>query len=184
MAKQTYSEQLKHPNWQRKRLEVLDAAEWKCATCEATDKTLHVHHKHYVKGRQVWDYEVEELEALCEDCHESAHKAKALIDALIAQFPSLMWSRIAAMLIGYGEEHVDPAYWLELGGREDFARAGQVAWFMGNMTLEQAREMRDLCDELNPDGVIQALRQMADIEIEVAFALRPASEINGKDSVA
>jgi hypothetical protein len=181
MAKLSYSEQLKHPNWQRKRLAVLDAAGWKCATCDASEKTLHVHHKQYVKGRLPWEYEVVELEALCEDCHEEAHKAKALIDSVIAQFPSIMWNRIGAMLVGYGEEYVDPANWLEV--TEDFARAGQVAWFMGNLAPEDACEMQRLCEELNPTGVLQALRDAAQREIDAAFDSKPTPQPDGKDSI-
>ena len=156
MAKKPYSDQLRHPNWQRKRLEVLEAAGWKCESCDASEKTLHVHHKRYVKGREVWDYERSELEALCEDCHESAHEAKALIDEVVAQFPSVCWGRIASMLVGYGEEHVDPALWLHV--TDDFARAGQVAWFMGNLEPRVAYEMQQGCDLIGPDGFVEAIR--------------------------
>lgn len=88
MAKMTYSEQLKHPLWQRKRLEVLNAANFQCGCCGDKEKTLHVHHKQYVKGRLPWEYEASDLEVLCVDCHEAAHVSKARIDAVIAQFPS------------------------------------------------------------------------------------------------
>lgn len=73
MPKMSYSEQLKHPNWQRKRLEVLEAADWSCERCFAENVTLHVHHRAYVKGRMAWEYENSELEALCKDCHEGEH---------------------------------------------------------------------------------------------------------------
>lgn len=33
MKKMTYTEQLQHPNWQRKRLEVMEAAEFSCELC-------------------------------------------------------------------------------------------------------------------------------------------------------
>lgn len=72
MSKMSYAEQLKHPFWQRKRLEVLGDANWKCECCDDGTRTLHVHHKRYVKGRMAWEYEREELAALCEECHEQA----------------------------------------------------------------------------------------------------------------
>lgn len=46
-----YSQLLKDPRWQKKRLEILDRDDWKCTHCEAEHKTLHVHHRHkYVRG--------------------------------------------------------------------------------------------------------------------------------------
>lgn len=51
MEKMTYRQQLLHPNWQRKRLEMLSSAEYRCCNCGDGQTTLHVHHKHYVKGR-------------------------------------------------------------------------------------------------------------------------------------
>ena len=73
MTKMTYSEQLKHPNWQRKRLEALNAAEFRCQCCYDAETTLHVHHKRYFKGRMAWEYALAELAVLCESCHEEEH---------------------------------------------------------------------------------------------------------------
>lgn len=60
MLKMAYRDQLLHPNWQRKRLEMLEAAGWECTSCGGAEKTLHVHHKRYVKGRMAWEYEADE----------------------------------------------------------------------------------------------------------------------------
>jgi hypothetical protein len=43
---ESYYDLLKHPEWQKKRLKVLEAAEFECATCGSKDKTLHVHHRY------------------------------------------------------------------------------------------------------------------------------------------
>jgi hypothetical protein len=83
MAKMAYAEQLKHPKWQRKRLEMLSAADFTCKACGTTEKTLHVHHKQYVKGRMAWEYSAEELAVLCEDCHEDQHKVQEDLDYLL-----------------------------------------------------------------------------------------------------
>ena len=64
----TYTEKLKDPRWQKKRLEVLERAGWKCMSCGSEDKTLHVHHCVYKKGLDPWDYNAS-LIALCEYCH-------------------------------------------------------------------------------------------------------------------
>lgn len=85
MTQMTYGDQLKHPNWQRKRLQMLEAAEWRCSRCHCAEVTLHVHHKHYVKGRMAWEYSAEELCVLCEDCHEEEHGLKDRRQSFIAR---------------------------------------------------------------------------------------------------
>jgi len=62
-----------HPRWQKKRLERMEQAGWRCESCESEEKTLHVHHKSYKKGASPWEYENDELECLCEDCHAEQH---------------------------------------------------------------------------------------------------------------
>lgn len=83
----SYSEKLKHPLWQRKRLEVLQAADFACEQCGATDKPLHVHHGYYAKGLEPWDYPFGSLHCLCEDCHRSAQFMLSLLHAAIAYRP-------------------------------------------------------------------------------------------------
>jgi hypothetical protein len=84
MTKMTYAEQLKHPSWQRKRLSMLDAAGWACSSCGAKEKTLHVHHRRYIKGRLAWEYEDENFDVLCEDCHADEHDAEEVLKQLLA----------------------------------------------------------------------------------------------------
>lgn len=79
----SYGDQLKHPNWQRRRLEVLSLADFSCQNCGEKETTLHVHHKRYVKGRQVWEYEDHELEVLCEPCHADRHYDIDLLQRLM-----------------------------------------------------------------------------------------------------
>jgi hypothetical protein len=74
-----YSERLKHPKWQEKRLRILERDEFTCQGCDATDKTLHVHHGYYRRGLNPWEYENETLYTFCEDCHE---REQALLDRI------------------------------------------------------------------------------------------------------
>ena len=69
----TYAEQLRHPNWQRKRLERLEAAGWECENCGEQQNTLHVHHRQYFKNRMAWEYEDDDLSVLCDGCHSIEH---------------------------------------------------------------------------------------------------------------
>jgi hypothetical protein len=67
----TYSEKLKDPRWQKKRLEVLQRFSFSCCYCGSTEKTLHVHHRYYISGREPWNYPISAYESLCFECHES-----------------------------------------------------------------------------------------------------------------
>lgn len=66
----TYSEQLKHPSWQKKRLEILQRDEFTCQHCSDKEHQLHVHHRYYVSGRYAWEYPDFCYLSLCADCHK------------------------------------------------------------------------------------------------------------------
>ena len=63
-----YYDKLKNPKWQKKRLEVLDSSEWKCAACHNHEAMLHVHHIKYTENP--WDAPSTDLQCLCADCHK------------------------------------------------------------------------------------------------------------------
>lgn len=65
--------QYKSPLWQKKRLELFETHDYSCENCGDSESTLHAHHKAYIQGRKVWEYEVCELMCLCEGCHEEEH---------------------------------------------------------------------------------------------------------------
>lgn len=69
----TYSEKLKDPRWQKRRLEVFEKANFTCESCGATDKTLHVHHDCYLKGHDPWEYDDIMLRCFCSGCHDYTH---------------------------------------------------------------------------------------------------------------
>jgi len=83
--KKSWSELFKHPNWQKKRLEILNRANFECEDCGSNDKTLHVHHSYYEKGLAPWEYPEESLYCLCEDCHKRAQDINALIQKQIGK---------------------------------------------------------------------------------------------------
>ena len=68
-----YTEKLKNPRWQKKRLEILERDGWQCRSCWENNKTLHVHHMSYDKDLKPWEYDNNKLLTLCEDCHELLH---------------------------------------------------------------------------------------------------------------
>jgi hypothetical protein len=157
MAKtMTYSEQLRHPNWQRKRLEVLELHGFKCFCCGSKEKTLHVHHKKYIKGRMAWDYETDKFEALCEECHKEVHGAKERLDSVIASFPSDMYAVLADVLIGYGEEYVPPEFLLSAD--HDICQAGRIAYHLqGNLKPGGCLITADAFMQIGPDRFMDAV---------------------------
>jgi len=64
-----YSEKLKDPRWQKKRLEILERDGWKCMGCGSKDETLHVHHLFYQPHKEPWDIHNAFLITFCEWCH-------------------------------------------------------------------------------------------------------------------
>jgi len=105
----TYAEKLKDPRWQRKRLEVLQAAGWRCQSCGGSNDTLHVHHKRYRKCHP-WEYAAGELMCLCEPCHSRLEAQKAEIGAILSNlYPvDLAWV-LAAMTQQFGLDPHPPS---------------------------------------------------------------------------
>jgi len=75
----TYSEKLKHPKWQKKRLEVFQRDNFKCILCNDSESTLHVHHKEYISGLEPWEYTLDNFQSLCEYCHFVTEQNKDIV---------------------------------------------------------------------------------------------------------
>jgi hypothetical protein len=68
MARQSYSDKLKDPKWQKKRLIIFERDAWTCQLCGDKNTSLHAHHKKYT-GYNPWDAPDEDLITYCEHCH-------------------------------------------------------------------------------------------------------------------
>jgi hypothetical protein len=143
----TYSEKLRDPRWQRMRLEVLECAGWACQSCQSSTKTLHVHHKQYIKGREPWEYERTNFEALCEDCHQESHVDKDLINEILAAMPSLMWQRVASLLAGYAYEHVSDDVLSRTYSAHDY-EAGKLSAALSDLELSKFPMLHEKFAEL------------------------------------
>lgn len=84
-----YSETLKDPRWQKKRLSILERDEFKCRECGDTESTLNVHHKKYDFNKNPWDYNDSNLITLCENCHKEKHKLKKWLKDKIDFMPNV-----------------------------------------------------------------------------------------------
>jgi hypothetical protein len=67
----TYSDKLKSPHWQKKRLEILSRDEFTCQYCFDKDTQLQVHHLKY-EGSKPEETNSDYLITLCVDCHSVA----------------------------------------------------------------------------------------------------------------
>lgn len=65
-----YSEKLRDPRWQKKRLEIFERDRFTCQSCDRNDITLSVHHKYY-NDCEPWEYPNDALQTLCEVCHNT-----------------------------------------------------------------------------------------------------------------
>lgn len=92
----TYAEKLRDPRWQKKRLQVLEAAQFTCQSCGAKDQELHVHHPAYRKGADPWDYD--NLVCLCARCHESIERTTADINIDLSMIPAKEADDIAKVI--------------------------------------------------------------------------------------
>lgn len=82
-----YQRKLRDPRWQKKRLELLAKADWKCQEpgCrrwifqhtehvhippDVEAPSLEIHHLYYEWGRDPWEYPDDAFLVLCDECHE------------------------------------------------------------------------------------------------------------------
>jgi hypothetical protein len=82
--KKSYSEKLKDPRWQKRRLDIMNRDSFTCRYCSDTTSTLHVHHIKYVSGLEPWDYPEYFLITICESCHTYEHGNRKECDELMA----------------------------------------------------------------------------------------------------
>lgn len=94
----SYFDLLKSPHWQKKRLEILEAADFLCEECRDGESTLHVHHTYYGKGRKPWEYEDCFFQVLCEKCHQ---KISLIDDTFHQNFYALIKEPEKYELMGY-----------------------------------------------------------------------------------
>lgn len=73
-----YSQKLKDPRWQKKRLEILQRDDFTCQKCKSENKALHVHHKYYLFDNEPWDYHPDILITYCFECHEDEEFMKSV----------------------------------------------------------------------------------------------------------
>lgn len=143
----SYSELLKDPRWQKKRLECLDAAQWHCEDCGDGTATLHVHHPIYVKGRKPWEYAQDDLQVLCVNCHTSHHAAEKVIQRLIASngaYRGQIYGIIHGYMDGLMELDDDECSSMGAQGCPASYSVGVIAQILGDLPQSHMAEVAGL----------------------------------------
>jgi hypothetical protein len=120
---------MRHPLWQKKRLEVLDRSNFQCDNCGESERTLHVHHNFYERGRKPWEYPTESLVALCETCHTGVGLDMDLLNRAIGMLPydargTILGFVAAVGCFEYSNHEID------IGGL-DYERADGIGKYLG-----------------------------------------------------
>ena len=99
----TYSEKLQDPRWQRRRLNVLQSAEFSCQDCGDKTKTLHVHHGRYEKGKEPWEALDSDLMCLCSFCHRHRQALEEEVKAGMSCLPYNLLNALSttALMMGH-----------------------------------------------------------------------------------
>lgn len=84
----SYTERLRDPRWQKKRLQILERDGWKCQECGATESTLEVDHLIYAPSGRPWEVDDQGLRTLCSDCHERVTKLRRVARAVVGTLGS------------------------------------------------------------------------------------------------
>lgn len=161
MAK-SYSEKLRDPRWQKKRLEALQAADFCCQVCYDSESTLHVHHKQYFKGREPWEYEVGQLAVLCESCHSAGHESEDelhLVCSYLEMDGPRSRSSAAALVAGFAQiarpESIDwVTYYAGILARSLFDYGSTVK-------IEELERWAELSTR-DAAGMVEAIRKYAE----------------------
>jgi hypothetical protein len=132
----SYSEKLRDPRWQRRRLEKLQQQQFSCEECSDTRSTLHVHPRVYERGRDPWEYELDDLQVLCENCHESKHDQLAILNRVLSRAAGWQIEILICIVAGYliaqeGDESERRKIVEQIPGLTDFGletlKAGHIA---------------------------------------------------------
>lgn len=153
-----YWELLRDPRWQRKRLEIMEAANFACEECEATTVTLNVHHRYYVKGRKPWEYENDSLVCLCENCHKTTTDIIGEIHRRVGMLSSgeleEVLGYVQTVSVFSGQDDIDPiriqSYEHAVGVAHGFSIIGRVG-------------VEAICDLARANGGFASSQQLIEI---------------------
>jgi hypothetical protein len=143
MGKTAYIEKLKDPRWQKKRLEVFQRDNFTCQKCfdDQNNLPLAVHHLHYEKGKEPWEYPIERLTTLCEDCHQEEYENQYASEAELIKslrLAGFFHEELEALSLVFYDEHAKGC--IPLFHVTEVV-ISMIAWMLRSDTIQ--REMLD-----------------------------------------
>jgi hypothetical protein len=85
-----------------------------CQSCRRADIPISVHHVNYDRGRNLWDYEDQDLAMLCEPCHQLIHKSILAFRRLAGHSNATNIAAITGLLTQLVERHGDKTVAIKL----------------------------------------------------------------------
>lgn len=136
----TYSDKLKDPRWQKKRLEIFNLQDWKCQNCGSATDQLHLHHRYYKPKTEPWDYPNSAFLTLCHECHDDA---TASVKSFDETFKSALMPIHLGNIADYFAASPEPS---------SLCKAIAIAELMGDIGMIRYLSTRRLerCAELDP----------------------------------
>lgn len=101
--KKSYAQKLRHPNWQKKRLEILSRDHFTCTQCGEKEMNLQVHHKSYIYGNEPWEYPDTNFITVCELCHEQEEQDKDSFKGMVSDY--LLMGHTYGSLVAFFDEY-------------------------------------------------------------------------------
>lgn len=135
-----YSEKLRDPRWQKKRLEIMERDTFSCQRCGDTKSTLNVHHLWYEPKTEPWDYNEECFITLCEDCHTEETECRKNEESVL-----LDTVRRARFLAG-DVNAIAYAFAIMQSRRPSDTTAAIIAWAFENFQLLDEMYFKSLAD--------------------------------------
>lgn len=129
-----YSQKLKDPRWQKKRLEIFERDGWNCQICHDSESTLVVHHRDYLPNTDPWDYPDDLLVTLCENCHEAERTQRPEFEHVLLEVLRKQFFSHDIFQLGHG------FYKMELLGSPEVA-ASVYEWALSSPEIQ--RELID-----------------------------------------
>lgn len=162
MSKKSYYELLKDARWQKKRLKIMEAADFECERCHANSSqgiTLNVHHSYYLKNTKPWEYPDRSLFCLCESCHKIIQEIQEVTKMIIGDSGVLGIEEVYGYALGLmlsRNPHID----IEYGALNPLNIDGFVNfWKIDQRTLLRSLK---LAGRLNSKQLIELRRKLSD----------------------
>ncbi len=152
MNKKTYSELLRDPRWQKKRLELMEAGGWSCRECGDHTATLNIHHGFYKRNTSPWEYPDDSMRVLCEPCHVKVQRLLESVHENISKFRTIQLLSLGHLLdADCSREHIARAFFIlrqmldHAGGVSNPPRTGRDFEWAATMAVGAA--MKSAFDE-------------------------------------